>query len=255
MTGGVLPAGADAVVPFEKAALSAKGLVLTGPLRTGQGVIAPGSEARREDILLEAGDVLTPTRIALAASAGIQVLRVIRRPRVAVLATGDELVGSGRGDECASIFCSNTHLFANLVRACGAEPIELGVAPDDPGVILSRLEKTGADLVITTGGMGKGSRDFISEVWKSLGLVIHFDRLNLVPGKGSALATGNGCIFLGLPGNPWAGRIVYEEIAAPVIRRFLGLGSGGEITPWMPAALAGLQKAKASIRPLKVSWK
>jgi molybdenum cofactor synthesis domain-containing protein len=230
MTGGVVPAGADVVVPFEKAALCAKGLVLTGPLRPGSGVIAPGSEARREDILLEAGDVLTPTRIALAAAAGIQVLRAIRRPRVAVLATGDELRGSGRSDECASIFCSNTHLFANLVRACGAEPVRLGVAPDDPGVIFSRLEKTGADLVITTGGMGGGSRDFISEVWKNLGLEIHFDGLNLVPGKGSALATGSGCIFLGLPGNPWAGRIVYEEIAAPVIRGLLGLRAEGNFS-------------------------
>jgi len=230
MTGGVLPVGADAVIAFEDAAISGEGLVLSGPLRAGAGVSAPGSEARREDILLEECDVLTPTRLALAAAAGREVLSAVRRPRVAVLATGDELRGSGRSDECASIFCNNTHLFTNLARACGAEPIELGVSPDDPEVILSRLEKVEADLVITTGGMGKGSRDFIREVWKRLGLEIHFDELNLVPGKGSALAAGNGCIYLGLPGNPWAGRIVYEEIAAPVIRSFLGLGTRGDFS-------------------------
>ena len=193
-------------------------------------MIAPGSEARRDEVLLEKGDVLTPTRLALAAATGREVLRVIRRPRVAILATGDELREMGHSDEPASTFCNNTHLFANLVRAGGGEPVELGVAPDDPGVILSRLEKTEADLVITTGGMGKGSRDFIPEVWKKLGLRTHFDRLNLVPGKGSALATGNGQIFLGLPGNPRAGRIVYEEIAAPVIRCFLGLKARGDFT-------------------------
>ena len=84
--------------------------------------------------------------------------------------------------------------------------------------------------MITTGGMGKGSRDFIAEAWKRLGLRTHFDRLNLVPGKTSALATGNGRIFLGFPGNPWAGRIVYEEIAAPVIRRCLGLRARRDFT-------------------------
>jgi len=225
MTGGVLPAGADAVIPFEDAALRGENLVLSGPVPAGSGVIATGSEARRDDLLLEEGDVLTPTRLALAATTGLDVLRAIRRPRVAVLATGDELHGSGRGDECASIFCSNTHLFANLALACGAEPVELGVVPDDPEVILSRLDKVDADLVITTGGMGGGSRDFMPEVWKMMGVETQFDRLNLVPGKGSALGTGNGCIFLGLPGNPWAGRIVYEEIAAHVIRGFLGLGT------------------------------
>jgi molybdenum cofactor synthesis domain-containing protein len=228
MTGGVLPVGADAVIPFEDAALSGERLVLSEPLRAGAGVSAPGSEARRDDLLLEAGDVLTPTRLALAAAAGREVLYAVRRPRVAVLATGDELAGSGRSDECAFTFCNNTHLFTNLARACGAEPIELGVAPDDPEVIFSRLEKADADLVITTGGMGGGSRDFIREVWKRLGLETRFDGLNLVPGKGSALATGNGCIFVGLPGSPWAGRIVYEEIAAPVIRAFLGIGTRGD---------------------------
>ncbi len=230
MTGSVLPAGTDAVVPFEDAALSDKGLVLTVRVMPGSGVIAPGSEAHRDELLLEKGDVLTPTRLALAAATGRDVLRVIRRPRVAILATGDELREVGRSDEPASIFCNNTHLFANLVRTGGGEPVEIGVVPDDPDLILSRLENAEADLVITTGGMGKGSRDFIAEVWKRLGLRTHFDRLNLVPGKASAMATGNGRIFLGLPGNPWAGRIVYEEIAAPVIRGFMGLKARGDFT-------------------------
>jgi len=223
MTGGVVPVGADAVIPFEDAITCDRGLVLTNPVRPGSGVTPTGSEARQEELILEPGDVLTPTRLALAAATGRQTLRVTRRPRVAVLATGDELREAGRSDESASIFCNNTHLFANLVRVAGGEPIELGAAPDDPAVICTKLENAQADLVITTGGMGKGSRDFISEVWKRLGLRTHFDRINLVPGKGSALASEDGRIFLGFPGNPRAGRIVYEEIAAPVIRRFLGL--------------------------------
>ena len=223
MTGGVLPAGMDVVVPFEEATTREMGLIFTGPLRPGAGVILRGSQARRDDILLRKGDVLTPTRVALAAAAGRQSIRVVRRPRVAILATGDELRGSGRGDESVSIPCNNTHLLACLVRETGGQPVELGVAPDDPGVIFSRLENAEADLVITTGGMGKGSKDFIAEVWKRLGIQTRFDRLNIVPGKGSALATGNGRIFLGLPGNPLAARIIYEEIGAVAIRSFLGM--------------------------------
>ncbi len=250
MTGGVLPAGADVVIPYEEATPGDKGLVLTGPFRPGSGVIAPGSEARQDEILLEEGDVLTPTRIALAAATGRQAVRLTRRPRVAVLATGDELWESGRSDETASIFCNNTHLFANLVRVGGGAPVDLGAAPDDPGIICSRLESAEADLVITTGGMGKGSRDFISEVWKRLGLRTHFDRLNLVPGKASALASGNGRIFLGLPGNPRAGRIVYEEIAAPVIRRLLGLKARGDFT-LDARTLAPMRKKEGSYRAVE----
>ena len=129
-------------------------------------MIATGSEARRDDLLLNQGDVLTPTRLALAAATGRQAIRVTRRPRVAILATGDELRGAGNGEESASIFCNNTYLFANLVRVTGGEPVELGVAPDDPEIICSRLEKVNAHLLITTGGMGQGSRDFIPEVWE-----------------------------------------------------------------------------------------
>ncbi len=130
---------------------------------------------------------------------------------------------------------ATTPIFLPILSArAGREPVELGVAPDDPGVILSRLEKTGAELVITTGGMGKGAGISSAKSGKDWVSRIHFDRLNLVPGKGSALATGNGCIFLGLPGNPWAGRIVYEEIAAPVIRGFLGLGARGEFLSRCP---------------------
>jgi molybdenum cofactor synthesis domain-containing protein len=249
-TGGVLPAGADAVIPFEDAMPSDKGLVLSGPLRPGSGVIAPGSEARQDDLLLEQGDVLTPTRLAIAAATGRRVLRVTRRPRVAILATGDELREVGSRDEAASTFCNNTHLFANLVRVGGGEPVELGVAPDDPAVICSRLEQAEADLVITTGGMGKGSRDFISEVWKMLGLRTYFDRLNLVPGKASALATGNERIFLGFPGNPWAGRIVYEEIAAPLIRHFLGLRTRGDFT-LHARTLASMRKKEGSYQAVE----
>lgn len=230
MCGGLLPAGADAVIPFEDSTVGAEGLVLRSPVRGGAGVVARGSRALADEILLEEGDLLTPSRIALAATAGRSILSVVRRPRVAVLATGNELRRPGEPGDIASSFCNSMPLFGGLAAACGAEPIDFGIAPDDPAAIQSVLQGTGADLVVTTGGMGGGSMDFIREVWKRLGLTIHIDGLNLVPGHGSAMAAGNGSLFLGLPGNPWAGRIVFEEIGATVIRRFLGLRSPGNFS-------------------------
>ena len=160
MTGGVLPAATDVVIPFEDAAPSGNCIVLRGPLRAGSGVIAPGSDARRDDILLEEGDVLTPTRIALAAAAGREVLRAIRRPRVAILATGDELQGSGRSDERASTLCNNTHLFGNLVRACGGRTGRTGSGPGRSGGDPVPAEKSRGRPCDYDGRHGQGEQGF-----------------------------------------------------------------------------------------------
>lgn len=228
MTGAVLPEGTDAVVPLEDFTTQGNRLVLDGPVAREKGVIRPGSDAAGGDVLIEKGDVLTPTRLALVAATGADRVRVFRRPRVAVLSTGDELRPVGGEPGGPVVFCNNYHLLANLVTVGGGEPILLGIAPDNTDVICSRFEQAEADLVITTGGMGKGSRDFILEAWQRLGVSVQFDRLNISPGKGSALGTGSGRTFLGLPGNPWASQIVYEEIAAPMLRAYQGVRAAGK---------------------------
>ena len=227
MTGGVLPEGADAVLPIEVATVREERLVVVRPVPSWSGVIRPGSEAGQNEILLRTGDVLTPTRIAVAAATGVDRLKVFRRPRVGILATGDELREPGGNLETGATFCNNIYLFANLVRVSGGIPTHLGIVPDDQEQICSRLGEFRADMIITTGGMGRGSKDFISRIWERLGVVTCFDGLNLLPGRGSAMGKGACGVFLGLPGNPWAGRIVYEEIAAPMIRDFQGVESGG----------------------------
>ncbi|MEN6440382.1 MAG: molybdopterin molybdotransferase MoeA [Syntrophobacter sp.] len=222
MTGAVLPKGTDAVIPFEDAVLSGNQLVLRAPVKRSKGVILPGADAQAGDVLLEKGDVLTPARLALAVAVGANKIHVYKRPRVAILATGDELRATGCDAGGPGVFCNNIPLLAGLVAVGGGEPIYLGIAPDDPEIILDRLRSARADMAVTTGGMGKGSRDFILAVWKRLGVTVHFDSLNISPGKGSALGSAGDRIFLGLPGNPWAAQIVFEEIAAPIIRRLQG---------------------------------
>lgn len=256
-TGAVIPSGADAVVPIEDARTFVNGdeagnspdgevVELRRPAKPGQGVLPPGADAFAGDLVLEKGDLLTPARLAAAAGTGIGAVPVYRRPRVAVLATGDELISIGGASGTGvltrgAIFCNNVHLLDGLVRARGCEPVHLGIAPDDPDEIHSLIARVNADLVVTTGGMGRGSRDFIREVWKRIGVDILFDSLNISPGKASAF----GCIgercFLGLSGNPWASRVVFEEIATPVLRRMQGIKN---LTPCIEAAAAGILENK-----------
>jgi molybdenum cofactor synthesis domain-containing protein len=247
MTGAALPAGMDAVIPFEDGVASGNDLVFNEPVSSGRGVIFPGSDTGEGEILLKEGDILSPTRIALIAALGRNHVEVYRRPRIAVLATGDELRETYSASPDPVVFCNNIHLLSNLIRAGGGEPVFLEIAPDDPDVIFSRLEKAEAELVITTGGMGKGSRDFVLAVWKRLGIKVHFDRLNVSPGKGSALGTGDDRIFLGLPGNPWAGQVIYEEIAAPIIRSFSGIRTDADFT-FEAMNAAEMTKKKGSYR-------
>lgn len=222
MTGAVLPEGTDAVIPFEDSVLNGNQLVVRTPISRAKGVFAPGTDVRSGETLLKKGDVLTPARIALAVAVGAGKVRVYERPRVAILATGDELRETGSNAGGPGIFCNNLPLLSGLVSVSGGDPVQLGIAPDDPNAIFDRLSTVRADMAVTTGGMGKGSRDYILAVWNRLGVKVHFDSLNISPGKGSALGSKGEKIFLGLPGNPWAAQIVFEEIAAPVIRRLQG---------------------------------
>ena len=249
MTGAPLPAGTDTVVPFEDAVVIGNDLVFNKPITPGSGVIVPGTDTGQGEILLREGDVLSPTRVALIAALGKNHVDVYRRPRVAILATGDELRDTCSAPGDPVVFCNNIHLLTNMVRAGGGRPVLLGIAPDDPDIIFSRLEEAEADLVITTGGMGQGSRDFILEVWRRLGIKIHFDRLNVSPGKGSALGTGDDRIFLGLPGNPWAGQVIYEEIAAPIVRVLSGIHTEAGFA-FDAVTAEGISKTKGSYRAI-----
>jgi molybdopterin molybdotransferase len=142
---------------------------------------------------------------------------------VALLATGDEVIELGERFQGPSTYCNNRHLLAALVRLQGGHPIHLGVARDDPRAIEDCLAAAQADLVITTGGVGRGDRDFVSQAWRTLGIKSYFNQINLSPGKNSALGIRGETIFVGLPGTPWSAQVVFTEIVAPMLRRWQGL--------------------------------
>jgi molybdenum cofactor synthesis domain-containing protein len=236
LTGAPLPVMADAVVAQEDADLHGSALTLRQPVSAGQWIMPQGADVRAGEPVFTTGTVLTPSSLAMAAALGYAGLRVHRRPSVALLATGDELMELGEPRPGPHSYCNNRHLLAWMVRLQGGSSKHLGVAGDDPTEIAGRLAEADADLVITTGGIGHGDRDFILQAWENLGVTVHFRQIYLSPGRHSAFGSINRRLFCALPGNPWAAQVVFGEIVAPILRRWQGLALPEPVA--VPARLA-----------------
>ena len=198
LTGAPLPAGADVVIPQENVREEGGRLFVEDSYRRGSGVVSPGADAREGDLLLSRGTVLTPSRLALAAALGYGELPVAGKPRVALLATGDEVREMGEPLDGPWTYCNNRLLLGWLVGLQGGDPVHLGVMKDDPAAIAARLAETEADVTITTGGIGRGERDFILEAWALLGVRTLFREVNLSPGRFSALGVKGKTGLLGI---------------------------------------------------------
>lgn len=223
LTGAPLPPGADAVVAVEDVLEESGLLVLDRSPAPGSGVVQAGDEIREKEPILSRGEILSASRLAFAAAFGNSMVPVYRQPRAALLATGDEVRELGRDLKGSGTYCNNRLLLGWLTRLHGGKDIHLGVAGDDPDEIAGKLKGLDADFVITTGGIGRGDRDFIPAAWEVLGVRTLFRELDLSPGKNSAMGVSGEQIFLALPGSPWGAQLVFEEIASPMLRLFQGL--------------------------------
>ncbi|MFP5212556.1 MAG: gephyrin-like molybdotransferase Glp [Acidobacteriota bacterium] len=221
LTGAPMPEGADAVVPQEDVEKASGRLLIKRPVSGG--IVSAGEDARKGGTLLHEGDLLTPSRLAVLAAVGRTDVCVHRKPRVALLATGDEVREVGESLHGPLTHCNNRLLLGWLATIHGAEAIHLGIAVDDPKAVRERLSGVEADIIVTTGGIGRGDRDCVLEAWRGMGVELHFREINLTPGKNSALGSKEGRVHLALPGNPWGAQVVFEELAAPLIRRMQGL--------------------------------
>ena len=228
MTGAPVPAGVDSVIRVEDSLPSNNaGVVsivddrdaLRNVRRRGEDVV----EGAR---VLTAGTVVGPAHIGVLASVGVAQPSVHRRPRVAILATGDELVeldgfNAVRGGE--RIVSSNSYSLAAAVRAAGGEPVSLGVAPDDPHAIAERLQAAdGCDAIITSGGVSVGDYDHVRHVIPSLGGEISLWRVRMRPGAPLAYGRLFGVPWFGLPGNPVSALVTFELFTRPVLRVLAG---------------------------------
>ncbi len=234
-TGAPLPDGADAIAIQENAERDGDRVVIHGRVAAGTFVRPAGLDIAEGEQVLGCGTLLSPRHLGLAASVGRIWLRVHRQPRVAILATGTELVLPGERPGPDQIVCSNSITLAGLVSRFGATPIDLGIAPDEPEALLEAARAVaGCDLVLTSGGASVGEHDLIRDTLGRDGLQLDFWRIAMRPGKPLLFGHLNGVPLLGLPGNPVSASVCALLFARGAIRRMLGLD------PALPTRLATL---------------
>ncbi|HXE75458.1 MAG TPA: gephyrin-like molybdotransferase Glp [Candidatus Xenobia bacterium] len=216
MTGAPAPEGADAVVMIEDTQLRGDGVVINRSVAPGANIVPRGSEARAGARLLERGTRIGYTEISVLGQVGHTRVLVYRRPRVAVLSTGDEVVPAETTPGPTQIRNSNVHAMAAQVVLCGGEPVVLGNARDEVGE-LERLMRRGLeeDALVLTGGVSAGKYDLVEVVLRKLGAELHFDAVAIRPGRPTVFATCQSKPVFGLPGNPVSTMVTFELFVAP----------------------------------------
>jgi molybdopterin molybdotransferase len=230
MTGAPVPGGADAIVVVEHTRASGdKVQIDSHPPRPGQNIIPRGNEMRKGEIVLTAGRPLHPPAFSMLAAVGRTSAVQIPRPRVAILATGDELIDPPALPGPGQIRNSNAPmLLAQTVRAGGA-PITLGIARDNPESLALGISEglRKANVLVLSGGVSAGKADLVPGVLKEQGVVPHFHKVEMKPGKplffGTHEDAGTRCLVFGLPGNPVSSFVCFELFLRPAIRCLAGL--------------------------------
>ena len=223
MTGAPLPSGADAVIMVEQTSESDGLMVSTSTARPGDNIHSRGQDVARGQVVLSPGQVLHASEIGVLATVGQTRVRVYRRPIVAVLSTGDELVDAGETLRGGSIRDSNgPALLASVVEAGGIAR-SLGRVRDDEAAQeeLIRRGLDEADVVLTSGGVSVGSRDLIKPILRRIG-TIHFGRVSFKPGKPTTFATVDGDLVFGLPGFPVSSLVSFETFVRPALLKMQG---------------------------------
>lgn len=224
MTGAPVPRGADAVIPHERTEQHGASIRIFAPVALGDSIFPPGEDFRAGDELVATGEVLNPGKLALLAFAGRPTVRAFRRPRVAIVCTGDELVDVAATPAHGQVRNSNAIALSALVLAAGGELRHEGVAPDNRAALAAILQRArlGADLLITTGGASAGERDLVKSVLTELGAEFHFTHVAMRPGKPFGFARWGGTPVCVLPGNPAAAFVCFQKLVRPALARLSG---------------------------------
>ena len=247
MTGASLPAGADAVVMVEYTTVAGKSIEIQRSVKSGENFVPRGAEARQGQMLVDRGTPLDHPAIAVAASVGANTLPVFRKPRVAVLSTGDEVVEIGETPGPSQIRNSNTYSLAAQIEHAGAEAVRLPIAPDEPTRLRLLVEQgLSCDLLVLTGGVSMGKYDLVEQVLAELQAEFYFTGAKIQPGRpvvfGSCSADTPARVsaadpqsartgvsgphrkyFFGLPGNPVSTMVTFKLFVQPMIAALAGM--------------------------------
>jgi len=263
MTGAALPAGADAVVMVEYTAQSGDTVEVRRSIASGENFVPAGSEARAAQMLVERGTRLDAASLAIAASVGRTRLGVFRKPRVAVLSTGDEVVPIEATPGPTQIRNSNSYSLAAQIQQAGAEAIVLPIAPDETTRLRTLIEQgLEADLLLMTGGVSMGKYDLVEQVLSELNAEFYFTGAQIQPGRpvvfgscsrdivASDRRTGMPAArkkyFFGLPGNPISTMVTFELFVRPIVGALAGMKVGPLI--FLKARLKADIKTKAGLK-------
>jgi molybdopterin molybdotransferase len=229
-TGAPVPKGADAVVIQENTEASGKVVRVLQPAKSEQNIRFAGLDFRKGDVLLPAGLTLGARDIGLAAAANAPRLAVRRRPVVALIATGDELVLPGARPRADQIVSSNSHALAAMVEHVGAKVMNFGIVPDNLKATERAIVRAAkADILVTTGGASVGDHDYVQEALKNSGVDIDFWKIAMRPGKPFMYGRRQGQHVLGLPGNPVSSLVCAKLFLKPLIDALLGLPTDDDL--------------------------
>jgi molybdopterin molybdotransferase len=230
MTGAPVPAGADCVIMVEHVKISENTLLIEPGRKAaaGENIVAAGSEAKSGSTIVPAGTRLAASQIAAAAACGYATVPVYARPRVAILATGDELVAVDHTPLTHQIRNSNSYSLAAQITLAGAQPVILPVAPDDEAEIEDAIRsESGCDLLLLSGGVSMGKYDFVEQALLALGAEFIFTGAKIQPGRPVVFGKLPQPYFLGLPGNPVSTMVTFLLFAQPLIAALNGETHGG----------------------------
>lgn len=225
MTGAPVPDGLDAVVMVERTRRRDEWIEIEGSVERGDNIAAAGSDSPAGAVAASAGRRLTPATIAALAAAGVADPAVFAPPRVAVLATGDELVAATEQPGAAQIRNSNGPMLAAQCRRYGADVVREFLVPDDEGALERALEaalQAGAEAVVCSGGASVGAADLVAGLFARRGLALHFDAVRTRPGRPVLFAEKDGKLYFGLPGNPLGSLLACALLVRPALEVLAG---------------------------------
>ncbi len=224
MTGAKIPEGADIIIRYEDTEFTDKNVKIFSYLKPNSNIVKAGEDIEVGDVVLRKGSLIGPADIGIMASLGRTKVKVYPKPKVAILATGDELIDIDQPLREGKIRNSNSYTIGAQVKQLGGEPLILGTCKDDLDTIKEKLLEALSlgDLVITTGGVSVGDADLVKEAFQEIGGEVLFWRVQMKPGTPIAVARHEDKLIFGLSGNPAAASITFEKFVRPTILKLMG---------------------------------